>query len=1202
MIYYNKLKELLTLIKNNINKKELKKKFEEKKFVTNDIAKGNDKFYKKLLENDIILLKDYLYNTNTNIDIKVFLYQLKLFDDNTNNKLNKINSKLTFKDNPEVKINKKTDNFENNIFPIQESNVTISDKNFNLTLKDNPEVKINEKKDNVENNKFNIQEYPITKSDNTNYNLILKNNIPKELNKNTILSTSEQNITNYPVVYNNIIVNNHQEYKILKLLEEQKLLINNKKKIDNVPEYPISKYELKLDKKNYKLNLNKKYKKIKNKNIDYINMKNNKKLQITGGNDTKEYNLNNNEDIEKLKKELEKLNTKIDTLFNDPKTIMSIIILSNKINESTEISNIFIDFDNLKFFFIKIQDTNKGLLDDLFDGDGYNIKNYNIKNNYKDIVKVMNLNEILNRDSIYGNFINNTTDNKYIFIYTLVKILYLEFDNIIEKIKENANHRAEFIYFYEQFTYNLNGLIELYKKINELTVTEKYKEINKNVEPKLLTLLRFRHDIINNDFNHIFGITKASDYEKKFYPNINHINNFLDDGNIGNNNNVIFNYLNLNKPEKFTIETAMSHNKLQNIKDLQELYGFEEYTCTFNSIYNPYISLKDIGKKDENIKKLKQILTENKETKKNVIIMGLGQSGVGKTSFLLGYEYNGLNEGIIDQLITVDDVTQVTVKEFFLDKNKNPTENKSGPINKETLIGYAANNNELKKKIGLLLLKFLEGGLKITNKNHIVNKKVRSTPNNKKSSRSHAVIIVELKTKNNLIICDLAGVENKFNCNNSTIINFFKKINELYMKKKKKNNSLSFFDFVSSYDWFRPFGFTKENSTDFKESYNTDFELINNNLEKIEDGLRISEEDIKKMDNEYKIKNITKNFLVSKGTEFKKNNFNKIKEYLKRFVDNDKGKALINRLESSYQKEKWWEYLNDELYGKDEKINYNKIELGKKELNKTKEKIKNLKNKRNNAKKIIDSTLWKHITTICEFSSAEGTKIINKELQDLEKDLISQVINSGKITINEKKVNPIYRNSTSFDCYKLAKEKYELFYTSENEDNYKSKIFSNFLPEGEYQNFIVLSTVFDLRIHDFSKLPRNFPPPIPYISLKPFLNNNDSKTVIVNKILNEISNSNGYKGYKEYLPSDFKNDLKRTDNSFKNLIKYIESLNSITAIGVIETVSKIKNLFFCSKDKKPKSKIEQTTKSESSGGYYNKYIKYKKKYYDLKYN
>ena len=82
MIYYNKLKKLLFLVKKySENKEELIKKINENDFFNYNIrTEGDDNFYKDLLKNDITLLKDYLYNTNTTIDIEVFLYQLKLFD------------------------------------------------------------------------------------------------------------------------------------------------------------------------------------------------------------------------------------------------------------------------------------------------------------------------------------------------------------------------------------------------------------------------------------------------------------------------------------------------------------------------------------------------------------------------------------------------------------------------------------------------------------------------------------------------------------------------------------------------------------------------------------------------------------------------------------------------------------------------------------------------------------------------------------------------------------------------------------------------------------------------------------------------------------------------------------------------------------------------------------------------------------------
>ena len=1294
MTYYNKLKKLLTLIKENTDKKELKEKIKDEDFSINTNAIGDDIFYKDLLKNDITLLKDYLYNTNTAIDIEVFLYQLRLFYNNTNNKSTKSTSNLIINGNPKIstkyidnndknnksntekhtvnlsklettlklysnpkistkyidkndknnksntekhtvnvsklgttlKLNSNTEistnyidkNDKNNKSNTEKHTVNVSKLGTSIILNNKQKLKVNKTNKNIQNNETNTQEHPVITALN---NSILKINTPNPQIKN---KESNNNINNsFNVDYNSVVMNNNKKKIILNLLDKQKILIDEIKNNKDKPNYPIFNYPIKipnkknnnlslidnLNKKYKKINLKKKYKKINlKKNIYHNKMKNNKKLNfylqnIKGGN-AEEYNLNEVNDRKKLKKKLDEINTENKQFFNNSKTIMSIIILSNIINDNTKITNLFLDPNNLKFFFIKINKSNKtNLLNAMFKENNNYIKNYNIKNNYRDITKVMNLDEIIKRDSVYGNKIYKSRNDTYIFIYTLLKILYLEFENIISKITNNESHKMEFKYFYEQGTYNFNGLQKLYENISEDKIKNKYQEINNNVASKLLALLRFRHDRINNDFNHRFGITKASNYESSKHDKINHINDFLDNNIIGNNKNVVFNHLNINKPENFNMEEAIKFNKLDNIHKLQEEHGVEKYTCFFNSIYNPYVSLKEIQRSDPNIKKLQDLL---KGQKNNVTIMGLGQSGVGKTSFLLGYEFNGLNEGIVDQLINVNDVTNVSVKEYFLDKDKKPVVKETGPIDKDTLTSYAGSNEALKDKIGLLLLKFLEGGLKIDNNKHIVNKKVRSTPNNKKSSRSHAVIIVNLNSGSNLIVCDLAGVENKFNCNNRTIINFFKKITELYDKKRKKKEkngeNLSFYQFVSSYDWFRPLD--TNNITDLENNYNKEYDLINSNLEKIEEGLLVSDEEISKMEEDYTIKKITKNFLL-KGKNYKpsKNNFNKIKEYLINFVSKKDDIDLINRLDISYKKDKWWEYLNNALYGKNKKTNYDKLNLGKNELKKIKKNIDKLKSKRNNAKKIIDSTLWKHITTICNFSTAEGTKIINKELQDLGEDLMGEVINSVKIEIEGKKVNPIYRNFITSNCYKLVKEKYELFYTSDNTNNYKSKIFNNLLPSGNnFQNYIVLSNVFDLRNYDFSKLPRNFPPSVPYISLKPFLDNNKSKTEIVENILKALQN---YKGYKNYLPEDFLKELNRTDNSYKNLIKYIESLNSITAIGVIETVSNIKHGFFCNKEIFSNSKKEIIESSKvptvTTGGYYNKYIKYKKKYYDLKY-
>ena len=78
MIYYNKLKELLFLVKDYKeskieSKEDLISKINENDFFNYNIqTEGDDVFYRDLLKNDITLLKDYLYNTNTTIAIEFF--------------------------------------------------------------------------------------------------------------------------------------------------------------------------------------------------------------------------------------------------------------------------------------------------------------------------------------------------------------------------------------------------------------------------------------------------------------------------------------------------------------------------------------------------------------------------------------------------------------------------------------------------------------------------------------------------------------------------------------------------------------------------------------------------------------------------------------------------------------------------------------------------------------------------------------------------------------------------------------------------------------------------------------------------------------------------------------------------------------------------------------------------------------------------
>ena len=195
---------------------------------------------------------------------------------------------------------------------------------------------------------------------------------------------------------------------------------------------------------------------------------------------------------------------------------------------------------------------------------------------------------------------------------------------------------------------------------------------------------------------------------------------------------------------------------------------------------------------------------------------------------MLGYETDILNRGLVDYLIKTEDVEQVRIGEIYLDENKKP-KSSIKIIDKEDFKKLADGD----RNAGWVLFQLLGDELKTQKgdyKNFKINRKVRSTPNNRASSRSHAVIDIVLKKpdrsdKNpHLIICDLAGVENAFACNDyRTQINFFTKLKSFY--EKKGDSELKFEDFLKSIDWFRALNLEK--NEELKSSnYEKDYEIL----------------------------------------------------------------------------------------------------------------------------------------------------------------------------------------------------------------------------------------------------------------------------------------------------------------------------------------------------------------------------------------
>ena len=231
---------------------------------------------------------------------------------------------------------------------------------------------------------------------------------------------------------------------------------------------------------------------------------------------------------------------------------------------------------------------------------------------------------------------------------------------------------------------------------------------------------------------------------------------------------------------------------------------------------------------------------------KNVTIIGYGSSGSGKTSTLVYLSYRDKTgkdreeEGVLIELCNFyltnkmggKNVRKLEVNfvEFMADVEEmmlNPGEDKVKKNSKEygknvwsfddkgifdkKIFEKKENDNKWVTKtndieagkvngtndsndVGKIPLKNIEFGNETEISRYIFElmenvRYIRPTPNNKVSSRSHVLIFVKFITDENnsgpyLIICDFAGVENKFNCDDQKTIEDFNAIKVISNDKK----------------------------------------------------------------------------------------------------------------------------------------------------------------------------------------------------------------------------------------------------------------------------------------------------------------------------------------------------------------------------------------------------------------------------------
>lgn len=243
----------------------------------------------------------------------------------------------------------------------------------------------------------------------------------------------------------------------------------------------------------------------------------------------------------------------------------------------------------------------------------------------------------------------------------------------------------------------------------------------------------------------------------------------------------------------------------QKIQSSEYLHPDNYLFGPFSQVFTPHQSNYDISQHDS-MKPLLQSLRNGK----NVCIIGYGASGSGKTSSLVYAPYekdsqrkNGILINFCNQLQDpykylevsfvelVGDITQTNPNlasqnyKVLPDSESNINyqyykENTFAIQNREWLL----ENDVSEYEAGTTLGKFVVGVMD-------TRRDVKATTNNPVSSRSHILIFLHLKNTRDastgpyLIICDFAGVENKFECDNPQVLTDFSNLSSSKCRNDK---------------------------------------------------------------------------------------------------------------------------------------------------------------------------------------------------------------------------------------------------------------------------------------------------------------------------------------------------------------------------------------------------------------------------------
>jgi hypothetical protein len=412
----------------------------------------------------------------------------------------------------------------------------------------------------------------------------------------------------------------------------------------------------------------------------------------------------------------------------------------------------------------------------------------------------------------------------------LFKNLYTAINSVDNS--EVKNNSSLFVFSFRLIT-KLNEIINN-NSFEFLTADKYYFTLLANT----ITELHYK----NNQFKDFLDNSNNKDVIDKYYQtamkDITPVNVYIKVNNMSINQ-----YLNPRYNFKYTESNSF-------FKDLQLEYINSDKKVGFNDgVYNHELALNQLNSNSKkeyyNLGKINgyyktndeilddpncgELLIKRINNGENVIIIGNGQSGSGKTASLIYLQkdtediegilpkilnkldktYNRINIRLADIYLNWDsklnNVEKITNKHYMVKpiKKQNGDDNFVFTRNRDSEWMIETNYNTY------LLGKFINELFK--------SREIQPTKNNPDSSRSHVLVLVEIYKNetlhSKLVICDLAGVEDEFTCNCEQLVNLL----NIYRTKSEKYKDDNLEDTKLYFD-----NYTCD-SDDYQTTYQKDF-------------------------------------------------------------------------------------------------------------------------------------------------------------------------------------------------------------------------------------------------------------------------------------------------------------------------------------------------------------------------------------------